>query len=147
MATPTSSRYPLAGNARRPTRPGATSKRSGSRSELRPAPEPSPPAAAPSGINPVGDATSFWVEVTISPNPPPRLVLVSCPIPRDSHVAAPFSQADFSARGSARRSPFHRASTPGFLELSGTHSSWTHPRISLQTAPQRYGGGKLPEPP
>src|SRR5919107_1176018 len=76
-----------------------------------------------------------WAEVTIRPNSPPRLVLVSCPIPRDSHVAAPFSQADFSARGSARRSPFHRAFTPGSLELSGTHDT-------LHATPRRGGRGR-----
>src|SRR3712207_8097239 len=75
------------------------------------------------------------------------LASVSCPILRDSHVAAPFWQAGFSARGSARRSPSHRASTPRFRELWGTHSSCTLPRRSLQTAPQRCRGGKPPEPP
>src|SRR5215211_2760919 len=72
---------------------------------------------------------------------------VSYPIPRDSRVQAPFAQAGFSGRGSARRSPSHRASTPGPLERSGTHPSGRLPRRSPRRAPRRGRGDKPPEPP
>src|SRR5919107_613960 len=83
------------------------------------------------------------------PNPTSNLssVQVSYPIPRDNHVGAPFAQAGFSRRESARRSPSHRASTPGPLERSGTHCSGTLPRRSPRRAPQRCRDSKLPEPP
>src|SRR5919107_1657845 len=83
------------------------------------------------------------------PNPTSNLssVQVSYPIPRDNHVGAPFAQAGFSGRGSARRSPSHHASTPRPLEPSRTHSSRTLPWRSLQRAPQRCRDSRLPEPP
>src|SRR5215213_6507092 len=83
------------------------------------------------------------------PNPTSNLssVQVSYPIPRDNHVGAPFAQAGFSGRESARRSPSHRASTPGPLERSGTHCSGTLPRRSPRRAPRRARDDKPPEPP
>jgi hypothetical protein len=87
------------------------------------------------------------VESFLSPTSHLSSAPVSYPIPRDNHVAAPFAQAGFSARGSAHRSPSHHASTPGFLERLGTHPSGTLPRRSLQRVPLRCRGVTPPEPP
>src|SRR5215213_1459274 len=83
----------------------------------------------------------------LNPTSNPSSVQVSYPIPRDNHVGAPFAQAGFSGRESARRSPSHRASTPGPLERSGTHCSGTLPRRSPRRAPRRARDDKPPEPP
>jgi hypothetical protein len=74
-------------------------------------------------------------------------VQLSYPIPPDNLVGAPFAQAGFSGRESARRNPSHRASTPAPLERSGTHSCGRLPRRSPRRAPRRARDDKPPEPP